>query len=97
MAKKKKSQLKPVVRGFATTSVAKKVALEAETDSNEESSVTTDADVLGSSSTLSGETGANQLKVAAVGLDSQEQTLQDLVDKFQDRVEKDVTRTVKVT
>ncbi|KAI0702499.1 P-loop containing nucleoside triphosphate hydrolase protein [Cytidiella melzeri] len=93
MAKKKKSQLKPVVRGFATTSVAKKVVPEPEPEE--------DTTPLASDVQQSAAPGADGLEatdtkhIAADPPDPQEQALQELVDKFQDRVEKDVARSVK--
>ena len=93
MAKKKKTQLKPVARGFATTSVAKKVVPEPEPEENTPEISLTQIPVPQSSddpgTVQSGDT-------VAVISDPQEQSLQELVEKYQDRVEKDVTRSVKV-
>ncbi|RPD63094.1 P-loop containing nucleoside triphosphate hydrolase protein [Lentinus tigrinus ALCF2SS1-6] len=90
--KKKKSQLKPVARGFATTSVPKKVV-----ETPKEPETPEPNDVPG----VSGE----QLNAAVPGqegkppdvpaLSDVDQALQSLVDKFQDKVEKEVVRTVK--
>ncbi|KAI0094612.1 P-loop containing nucleoside triphosphate hydrolase protein [Irpex rosettiformis] len=87
MAKKKKTQLKPVARGFATTSVAKKVVPEPEPEeSTPETPLARDAAVARPD---------DNNTVVAFSSDPQEQALQALVEKFQDRVEKDITRTVK--
>ena len=90
--KKKKTQLKPVARGFATTSVPKKVVeppKELETpDSKDEASA------------LPGKQPAtNTLGAKAVepsSLSTTDQALQNLIDKFQDKAEKDIVRTIKV-
>ncbi|KAJ8084151.1 hypothetical protein PM082_002918 [Marasmius tenuissimus] len=99
MAKKKKTQLKPVARGFATTSVPKKV-IEAEEEPAEEIAVTTGSD-------KPSEIEATVSKVSS-GIASQapppdefdpdkveEQSLQNLVDKLQEKTEKEINRTVK--
>lgn len=98
MAKKKKSQLKPVARGFATTSVPKKVV------ENEQNTDDTIAD------TTSEETptidASNSSTVAPVQSDApqdhsfdpdkvEEQSLQNLVDKYQEKTEKETLRTIK--
>lgn len=91
MAKKKKSQLKPVARGFATTSVAKKVTPEIEKDAIQ------DAPLSSAESNEPGNIrGTGRPDTPATALSEEELLLQGYVDKFQDRVEKDVTRTVKV-
>ncbi|EMD41750.1 hypothetical protein CERSUDRAFT_110326 [Gelatoporia subvermispora B] len=90
MAKKKKTQLKPVARGFATTSVPKKVeepkeavvATTPEPEPEAEQAVPNLADA-----PLASSQGAI--------LSPQESSLQVWVDKFQDRTEKEVARTLK--
>lgn len=95
MAKKKKSQLKPVVRGFATVSQAKKV-VPAEVEQEKELSTP----------------AGDQLSVEALNTpplavprgisddsDPEQaamQSLQNLIDTYQDRVEKEILRTLKV-
>jgi len=93
MAKKKKSQLKPVARGFATTSVPKKVVLEdtAEVDSHagsteEEKSTVEDRPNVDSVVTQAANDEFDPEKV-------EEQSLQNLVDK-QDKIEKEISRQV---
>ncbi|KIJ68314.1 hypothetical protein HYDPIDRAFT_24607 [Hydnomerulius pinastri MD-312] len=100
MAKKKKTQLKPVARGFATTSVPKKVvqAEEAESPADEPSTPAgSTAEILPSS-----EGSINpQAPIQDVSRDefdadqAEEQSLQNLVDKFQEKTEKEISRTIK--
>lgn len=89
MAKKKKA-LKPVVRGFATVSVPKKPVPPEQPDSTAE---------------RAGDTSGAQspdVPIASVALPEpdpdilEENTLQAIVEKFQDKTEKDVVRNVKV-
>ena len=95
MGKKKKTQLKPVARGFATTSVpSKKAVAEAESATNEEpppEQGIVDEGATGSNITQ----GAANPEVLSREL-AQEQSLQALVDKFQDKTERDIGRTLKV-
>ncbi|KAF5377628.1 hypothetical protein D9615_005290 [Tricholomella constricta] len=98
MAKKKKTQLKPVARGFATTSVPKKVTHvevpEAENRAN---------DMPGDEVKVDPPEGKNVAAVPAPQNDEfdpdkvEEQSLQNLVDKLQEKTEKEITRTIKVT
>ncbi|KII93254.1 hypothetical protein PLICRDRAFT_35442 [Plicaturopsis crispa FD-325 SS-3] len=97
MAKKKKTQLKPVSRGFATTSVPKKavpVAEEPEAASVAEN--TEENTAAGEGVRISGNDGDTQAKTDEFDPDNvEEQSLQNLVDKFQDKTEKEIIRTVK--
>ncbi|TFY83774.1 hypothetical protein EWM64_g246 [Hericium alpestre] len=99
MAKKKKTQLKPVARGFATTSQPKKVVPVVEEEAKPDASVP---------STVEGAEGGggepaegavrDQVPAAIDEFDPEkveEQSLQNLVDKLQDKVEKEVVRTIK--
>lgn len=99
MAKKKKTSLKPVARGFATTSVPKKVIpVEEQPDEpNPDDGIVTQ--------TIAEQTEPGHPRESSAGIDnhsgaldwdSEEQSLQSLVNKFQEKVEKDVVRTVKV-
>lgn len=100
MAKKKKTQLKPVARGFATTSVPKKVITVVQTEDQ--------PNVPGVSASLEDETERTEnVKEASCDMAVQpneafdadkveEQSLQNLVDKLQEKTEKDILRTVKV-
>lgn len=96
MAKKKKSQLKPVARGFATTSVAKKVAPEVQDDANEASTSIPGTDNEEASDSTANYAGSGQKIPISSGLSEDEKILQSYVDKYQDRVEREVTRAVKV-
>ena len=95
--KKKKTQLKPVARGFATTSVPKKVvpAVDAALgvdNSQPTSSGSYDKEAGPSSADISKKAeGVSESKVEDV-----DPVLQSLVDKYQDRTEKDIVRTIKV-
>ena len=87
MAKKKKTQIKSTARGFATTSIPKKVV---QIEPEPEPPVT--EPVVESSPPApvpGGPTGPT--------LDAEQQALQDLIEKHQDRIEKDVCRTIKVS
>ncbi|KAI0348676.1 P-loop containing nucleoside triphosphate hydrolase protein [Trametopsis cervina] len=97
MAKKKKTQLKPVARGFATTSVAKKPVPEDETPEDSGPNASTEAGDAQDSALSSENIGSAQASGSASSavLDPREQALQDLVDTFQDRIEREVTRTIK--
>lgn len=88
MAKKKKTQLKPVLRGFATTSVAKKAVPEQNAEAEEHTEENT-TEVEASSIVDVDGRGSDPAHL-------EEQALQSLVDKFQDRTEKEITRTIKV-
>ena len=89
MAKKKKA-LKPVVRGFATVSVPKKPVLsEQPQDTVENAGDSSDAQ---SSGTPTTSVAPQQTDLAVL----EEGTLQTIVEKFQDKTEKDILRGVKV-
>ncbi|GJE85993.1 HrpA-like RNA helicase [Phanerochaete sordida] len=93
MAKKKKTQLKPVARGFATVSVAKKVV-----PTEPEPEAAPDPVEDPSSSELQGPSSKPDVQRSNDEFDpdkAEEQSLQNLVDKYQDRVEKEVVRTLK--
>src|ERR1700675_1951863 len=97
MAKKKKTQLKPVVRGFATTSVPKKV-IQAEEEA-ETSSVTGSAEEEApkAENERKNENDVSIPQSEEFDMDKvEEQSLQNLVDRLQERTERDVSRTVKV-
>ncbi|OBZ78804.1 putative helicase C15C4.05 [Grifola frondosa] len=90
MAKKKKTQLKPVVRGFATKSVPKKVV--------EVPEVVDEGDAAGSTSDAIVD-DAKPLSSAQETIpgadDPLNLALQGLIDKFQDKTEKEIARNVK--
>ncbi|KIM34405.1 hypothetical protein M408DRAFT_303614 [Serendipita vermifera MAFF 305830] len=93
MGKKKKTQLKPVARGFATTSVPSKKAV-----TEPESGLPSDQ-----ASTSAGDENAENPNNASIppvpqSLSqelAQEQFLQGLVDKWQDKTEREIGRTLK--
>lgn len=88
MAKKKKS-LKPVARGFATVSVPKKpVPSEEPQDTGQGGGDTPDAQSSGTSTApVAPQTDQAVLEMGV---------LQAIVEKFQDKTEKDIVRNVKV-
>ncbi|KAJ7170010.1 P-loop containing nucleoside triphosphate hydrolase protein [Mycena filopes] len=97
MAKKKKSQLKPVVRGFATTSVPKKVVLE---DKEEEVDKDISDAVEEKKLTVKDGPESNGVvtQVASDEFDPdkvEEQSLQNLVDSKQDKMTQEISRSVK--
>jgi ATP-dependent RNA helicase DHX29 len=99
MAKKKKSQLKPVARGFATTSVPKKVVENEQKPDDTASPVVEDTPRSGSSqSSLVAQVQSDAPKDNSFDPDNvEEQSLQNLVDKYQEKTEKETLRTIKVT
>jgi len=86
MAKKKKTQLKPVSRGFATTSVPKKVVEKEPVIAPEEQENVPDAII----DTQAVNEVQEEPSVSA-GPDKQ---LQSLVDRLQEKTEKEITRQV---
>jgi len=97
MAKKKKSQLKPVARGFATTSVPKKmVENEQEPDDAIANPTPEETNDPSHSSTVT-QVQSDAPKDHSFDLDKvEEQSLQNLVDKYQEKTEKETLRTIKV-
>ena len=106
MAKKKKSQLKPVARGFATTSVPKK-PVAADVDPAPFNDDVFQRRTEAVNREVSGEGGAFPVRIDyAVSnfpnerefdpIKAEEQSLQNMVDKHQEKTEKEITRTVKV-
>ncbi|KAI0068404.1 P-loop containing nucleoside triphosphate hydrolase protein [Artomyces pyxidatus] len=98
MAKKKKTQLKPVARGFATTSVPKKAQPVPEEPEGPAEDSTVDAKE-STSDAVQDSTPDAQVPVAnndEFDPDKvEEQSLQNLVDRLQEKIEKDVVRTIK--
>lgn len=89
--KNKRTQLKPVARGFAVTSIPKKV--QPETPPNQD-------DVKGDLAPPEFPQVVQPHEVAEDEATSrrktEERSLQDLVEKLQDKTEKEIVRTVKV-
>ncbi|KIK28428.1 hypothetical protein PISMIDRAFT_582012 [Pisolithus microcarpus 441] len=90
MAKKKKTQLKLVARGFATTSVPKKADVAESAPSTSDCSQLSECPECPPSATE--DTAQNEPDVR---VDVQPQ-VQSLLDKYQDKVEKDISRTIKL-
>lgn len=95
MAKKKKTQLKPVVRGFATTSIPKKVVQPSEEERAEEPTTATTED----SPPAKDEGTPSQVDKTDASTDNagtpEEQASQSMIDKYQDKTEREVVRTIK--
>jgi len=89
MAKKKKTQLKPVARGFATTSVPKKAVEPTDSATNSDN-----AEEIYTPESQSNNP-ADAPSVVGQGLDEAEQVLQKIIEKYQDRTEREIGRTVK--
>ncbi|KAH9835693.1 P-loop containing nucleoside triphosphate hydrolase protein [Rhodofomes roseus] len=94
--KKKKTQLKPVARGFATTSMPKKVvpAVDASED-NSSSADLKDIEVQGEASSSSGDVSKSADSAPGQSEQDVDPGLQGFVDKLQDKTEKDIVRTIK--
>ena len=95
MPKPKKTQLKPVARGFAVTSIPKKAPPEPPPPPSQHDS---DANGQSASSEVphTAQTHEPVEDKALTLQNAEERSLQDLVDKLQERVEKEIVRTVKV-
>ena len=90
MAKKKKA-LKPVARGFATVSVPKKPAPPDQPEDTAE--MAEDTSGAQSSDTPTASVAPPQTDPIAL----EENALQAIVEKFQDKTEKDIVRSIKVS
>ena len=94
MPKKKRTQLKPVARGFATTSVPKKVLPDpivdtgSATSSSIESAPENPADTVKGLGTATITTSNEEFDPDLVD----EQSIQNLIDRFQERTEKEIIR-----
>lgn len=99
MAKKKKTQLKPVARGFATTSVPKKVVQEEEPPGGADPVASAGEESAPGPGVLGNGIGPEPVAPVVEEYDpdkAEEQSLQNLVDKLQDKTEKEIVRTIKV-
>ena len=102
MAKKKKTQLKPVARGFATQSVPKKVVeIEADPEADSPSPTVPSSPAPEEASGAAADAATSGVRPTEgdqfdATKQAEERALQDLVDKYQDRTEKEITRTIKV-
>lgn len=92
MVKKKKTQQKPIYRGFAVTSIPKKAPPEPISPDD------SDAKVVSPSADISHTAQAHDLvKDETLGCqNAEERSLQELVDRLQERTEKEILRTIKV-
>ena len=90
MPKKKKTQQKPIHRGFAVTSIPKKAPPERRDDSDAkvESASVELSHIAQTHEPVEDETLSRQR--------AEEQSLQDLVNRLQERTEKEIVRTIKV-
>jgi ATP-dependent RNA helicase DHX29 len=90
MPKKKKTQQKPIHRGFAVTSIPKKAPPERRDDSDAkvESASVELSHIAQTHEPVEDETLSRQR--------AEEQSLQGLVDRLQERTEKEIVRTIKV-
>lgn len=89
MAKKKKTQLKAVARGFATTSVPKKADITETAPSTSDCCQVPECPESRPSSTE--DTAQNEPNTQVV----EQQQVQNLLGKYQDKVEKDISKTIK--
>jgi len=93
MPKRKKTQQKPVHRGFAVTSIPKKAPPEPTTpqddsDAKVEHASAEDSHTAPTHKLVEDETLNRQ--------NAEERSLQELVDRLQERTEKEIVRTIKV-
>ena len=96
MAKKKKTQLKPVARGVATTSVPKKVTAVEDEQIDEPPATTSSDNPPETEATVSKDSSAVASQASPPDeFDPdkvEEQSLQNLVDKLQEKTEKEINR-----
>jgi ATP-dependent RNA helicase DHX29 len=90
MAKKKKTQLKPVARGFAVTSMPKKTI---HGDENQDESSTIPSE----SHNEEKGSPATECSAERDSVSPEEQALQNLVDTLQDKTEKEISRYVLIS
>ncbi|KAI0274610.1 hypothetical protein BC834DRAFT_1069 [Gloeopeniophorella convolvens] len=96
MPKKKKTQLKPVARGFSVTSVPKKPSLlsdNPEVTAAQSEAGTPKEGILQAETTQQAHGSAEG--VASSHQTAEEQSMQDLIDKLQEKAEKEIVRMVK--
>ncbi|KAF9015290.1 P-loop containing nucleoside triphosphate hydrolase protein [Cyathus striatus] len=99
MPKKKKSQLKPVARGFATTSIPKKnlpCIISDEITTSPEAKQPQAKPIETTTAPQESEGGTQIVNDDFDPEDVEKQSLQNLVDKYQDKTEKEIIRTIKV-
>ncbi|KAI9445226.1 P-loop containing nucleoside triphosphate hydrolase protein [Lactarius indigo] len=86
MPKKKKTQQKPLDRGFAVTSIPKKAPVEQGDAKGEEPSTVETPDA---------QDPQHREPIEDEVLNTEERSLQDIVDKLQEKTEKEIVRTIK--
>lgn len=99
MAKKKKTQLKPIARGFATTSIPKKAVQAEETAPPVAESAPSDGLVTEVAEASKDQAAPRDIPRDSVKLDTEQdgqQFLQIMVDKYQEKTEKESSRAIKV-
>src|SRR5229473_4194689 len=96
MPKKKKTQQKPIPRGFAVTSIPKKAPPEPLPQDDSDAKVTVESAL--PSATVSHPAQTHELiKDETLSCqNAEERSLQELVDRLQERTEKEIVRTIKV-
>ena len=103
MAKKKKTQLKPVARVFATTSIPKKTVQAEEIAPPTPDEVPSDGLVTGVAEAIVDHQavvlhGVLPESDSKLVVDQEEQPFfQIMIDKYQEKTEKDISRTIKVS
>jgi hypothetical protein len=94
MPKKKKTQQKPIPRGFAVTSIPKKAPPVPLPQDDSDAKVTVES----ASATVSHPAQTHELikDETLSRQNAEERSLQELVDRLQERTEKEIVRTIKV-
>jgi len=93
MPKKKKTQLKPVQRGFATTSIPKKAVQAEEIASPAEEVLLPTNDGLVTEARSADQATRDSKKFDAE--EDEQQFFQIIVDKYQEKTEKEISRAIK--
>ena len=95
MPKKKRTQLKPVARGFATTSVPKKVLPDPIVDTSPATSTSIQSAPEDPTDTVKGLGTTTTTTASNEEFDPDlvdEQSIQNLIDKYQEKTEKEIAR-----
>lgn len=93
MPKKKKTQLKPVNRGFATTSIASKKAVAEEQERKDAADKAPKKNEVSAASVPPTSPGRSS---SAVALNQEELELRAFSEKWQEKTEREIGRTLKV-
>ncbi|KAG9314475.1 hypothetical protein JVU11DRAFT_5272 [Chiua virens] len=99
MPKKKKTQLKPLARGFATTSIPKKAVQAEEIELSADETPPTEDEVANPASAdlPTAPQGAQPDSDKPGVQPDDQQNFQGMVDKYQEKTEKEISRTIKAT